>query len=206
MFRGARPTPEDPLGWVRVDSDEEPTVDAPDPALEALRFPIGPFRPVAPSEAGDRRGWRDAIADTPTDLRRAVEGLSDEQLSTPYRPGGWTVRQVVHHVPDSHMNAYIRFKLALTEDRPTIKPYDEAAWARLADGDHDDLETSLRLLELVHTRWIRVIDAVAPDEWSRELMHPEMGPLDLDALLQMYAWHGPHHVAHIVRLRERNAW
>ncbi len=181
-------------------------MDAPDPAQERLRFPIGRFAVVSDPTPADRRRWRDAIAATPADLRRVVADLSETQRSTPYRPGGWTVRQVVHHIPDSHMNAYVRFKLALTEDEPTIRPYDEAAWARMPDGDHADLEPSLRLLESLHVRWVQVIDAVAADEWRRTLIHPEVGPVDLDEMLQSYAWHGAHHIAHIAHLRERRKW
>lgn len=176
------------------------------PDLEALRYPIGRFEPVADSSELDRRRWRDAIAGTPAALRSAVEGLSSEQFDSPYRPGGWTVRQLVHHVPDSHLNAYVRFKLALTEDAPTIKTYDEAAWSELADGLDPDHETSLQLLETLHTRWIRVIDSIDDAGWARPLTHPDIGLIDLDTLLQIYAWHGPHHVAHVTRLRERNGW
>jgi hypothetical protein len=174
--------------------------------LEGLRYPIGRCKPVAAPTASDRRGWRDAIAATPGALRAAVTGLSKIQLDTPYRPGGWTVCQLVHHVPDSHMNAFIRFKLALTEDAPTIKTYDEAAWAELADGLDPDIESSLVLLERLHTRWVRVIDGIDDEGWARPLVHPDSGRVDLDTLLQIYAWHGPHHVAHVTRLRERNQW
>lgn len=174
--------------------------------LEDLRFPMGRFQPVAHARAADRRVWRDAIADTPRALRAAVTGLTREQLDTPYRPGGWTVCQVVHHVPDSHMNAYVRFKLALTEEAPTIRPYDEAAWAEVADGVDPDIETSLVLLERLHVRWLRIIDSLDDSGWDRPLVHPEIGRIDLDTLLQIYGWHGPHHVAHVTRLRERNQW
>lgn len=178
----------------------------PDADLEGLRYPRGRLSLVDPSDAEQRRAWRDAIAATPAWLRSAVAGLDDAQLDTPYRAGGWTVRQLVHHVPDSHMNAYVRFKLALTEDAPAIKPYDEAAWATLADGVHPDIATSLALLEALHTRWLRVIDAMADDDFLRPLVHPEIGRITLDTLLQIYAWHGPHHVAHVTALREREGW
>ena len=181
-------------------------MDSTSPELEGLRFPLGRFTPVADPSASDRRGWRDAIARTAAALRAAVAGLSREQLDTPYRPGGWTVCQLVHHVPDSHMNALVRFKLALTEDAPTIKPYEEARWAELADGVDPDIETSLVLLERLHVRWIRIIDSLDDSDWDRPLVHPEIGRIDLDTLLQIYGWHGPHHVAHVTRLRERNQW
>ena len=177
-----------------------------DAELERLRFPLGRVQPRGDLTSDVRRRLRDRIADTPARLRSAVAGLDREQLDTPYRPEGWTVRQVVHHVPDSHMNALIRFKLALTEDAPTIKPYDEAAWARLSDGLDDDIETSLSLLEAVHTRWLRVIDAMSDTDFGRVLVHPEIGRITLDTLLQIYAWHGPHHIAHVTALRERNGW
>ncbi len=175
-------------------------------STDDLRYPLGPFDPVDTATPELRRGWRDAIAAAPAALRAAVAGLDDAQLDTPYRPGGWTVRQLVHHVPDSHMNALIRFKLALTEDGPTIKPYREGAWAELADGVHADIETSLVLLESVHTRWIRVIDAMDASDYARPLLHPEIGSITLDTLIQLYAWHGRHHVAHVTRLRERKGW
>jgi hypothetical protein len=177
------------------------------PELETLRYPVGRFRPqpggLSPDE---RRAAVQAIAETPARLRAAVAGLDDEQLSTPYRPDGWTVRQVVHHVPDSHVNAYVRFKLALTEDRPTIKTYDEAAWARLADAELRDVEVSLTILDAIHLRWVTVLESLDDEAWRRKLMHPEWGEIDLDFLLQLYHWHGRHHVAHITSLRERQGW
>lgn len=177
-----------------------------DDASEALRYPIGRLERVAELTPSDRRRCREAIADTPAALRAAVSDLSREQLDTPYRPGGWTVCQLVHHVPDSHMNAYIRFKLALTENLPTIRPYDQAAWAELPLGADPDIETSLGLLERVHLRWVGLLDSIDDASWRRPLIHPEIGRIDLDALLQIYAWHGPHHVAHITRLRDRMGW
>ncbi len=177
-----------------------------DSDLDALRYPTGRLARVERSSRDDRRRWRDAIAATPAALRAAVDGLSDEQLETPYRPGGWTVRQLVHHLGDSHMNAFVRFKLGLTEDRPTIKPYDEAAWAELADGSHADIETSLVLLEALHTRWVRLLDGMTDDDFDRGLVHPEIGSITLDTQLQIYAWHGAHHVAHVTGLRERMKW
>ena len=146
------------------------------------------------------------IAEAPTHLRKAIGGLTDEQLDTPYREGGWTVRQVVHHVPDSHLNAYTRFKLALTEESPAIKPYDEAAWARLSDSRDTPVETSLALLESLHDRWTRLLRALSADDFRRTVNHPENGVMTLDTLLGLYAWHGRHHVAHITSLRGRRGW
>lgn len=172
-----------------------------------LRYPIGPF--VVPDEVtpADRARHIEAIAEAPAALRAAVAGLGAAQLDTPYRPGGWTVRQVTHHVPDSHMGAYARFKLALTERVPVIKPYDEARWAELPDTAGTDLETSLRLLEALHERWLVLLRALAPGEWALGYFHPERGRvLRLDQTLALYAWHGRHHVAHVTRLRDREGW
>jgi hypothetical protein len=141
-----------------------------------------------------RRAAIDSIVAAPAQLRAAVRGLDDARLDTPYRPDGWTVRQVVHHVPDSHMNAFIRFKLALTEDRPTIKPYDEAAWANLEDARTTPIETSLTLLDSLHDRWVRVLRAMSAADFARELNHPENGIMNLDQVLALYDWHGRHHV------------
>ena len=146
------------------------------------------------------------IADTPANLRASVAGLSAEQLDTPYRPGGWTVRQVVHHVPDSHMNSYVRFRLALTEDEPTIKPYDESRWAELADSRTARIETSLALLESLHERWVLLLRSLSPADFRRQFRHPELGVVSLEKNLALYAWHGRHHVAHITSLRERMGW
>jgi len=138
-------------------------------------------------------------------MQEAVRGLNDEQLDTPYREGGWTVRQVVHHVPDSHLNAYCRWKLALTEDVPTIKPYDEAAWAQLADAKLP-VQVSLALLKSVHKRWVTVLKAMAPEQGARRFQHPELGERNLDQYLALYSWHSRHHVAHITELRKRMGW
>ena len=147
------------------------------------------------------------IAAAPAHMREAVRGLSGEQLDTPYRDGGWSVRQVVHHVPDSHLNAYIRMKFALTENAPQIKPYDEAEWAKLADSRVTPVETSLTLLESLHERWVGLMRSLRVEDFARTLRHPEHeGILTLDWLIAMYAWHGRHHVAHITTLRERNGW
>ena len=170
-----------------------------------LRYPIGQFTYRGPSTHEQRANWIDEIGVAPAQLRRAVQGLTDSQLDTPYRPGGWTVRQVTHHVPDSHLNAYVRMKLTLTEDRPTIKPYEEKRWAELPDA-RMPIEPSLQLLDALHQRWVTLLRAVDDAGWSRRLYHPEAGELDLAHLLGMYAWHGKHHVAHITSLRERNGW
>lgn len=148
----------------------------------------------------------DDIAALPADLRAAVAGFSPNQLDTPYRPGGWTVRQVVHHVPDSHLNSYVRFKLAVTEEEPVIKPYDEAAWAELPDARGDDVEGSLLLLAALHRRWTHFLRSLDDAQFGRSFRHPELGVVTLDHNLQLYAWHGRHHLAHVTRLRERMAW
>ena len=142
----------------------------------------------------------------PANLRAAVEGLNKEQLDTPYRDGGWTVRQVVHHVPDSHMNAYIRFKLALTEHEPVIKPYDEAAWAELPDTRETPIEASLAMLENLHDRWVYLLESMSDADFSKQFRHPDLGVMPLEKNLALYAWHGRHHVAHITSLRERKEW
>ena len=174
--------------------------------MDDPRYPVG--RLTLAQEVGpeQRREWIGQVAEAPARLREAVRGLSDEQLDTPYRDGGWTVRQVVHHVPDSHMNAFIRFKLGLTEDTPTIKTYEEAEWAKLPDVRETPVETSLALLDALHDRAVRLLDALDEDQWQRTFRHPEMGVLRLDQTLGIYAWHGRHHVAHITRLRERMGW
>jgi uncharacterized damage-inducible protein DinB len=174
--------------------------------MSDLRYPIGPFTfdPAVSPEL--RRTCIRQIAEAPAALRTAVGRLNDSQIETPYRPGGWTVRQVVHHVPESHMNAYIRFKLALTEDNPTIKPYDEAAWALVADTAKTPIDASLRLMDALHQRWVILLESMQPGEFSRGLQHPERGPMTLDMVLQLYAWHGRHHVAHITELRKREGW
>ena len=171
-----------------------------------LRYPIGTFKYEGELAEEGRRRAIDAIAEAPARLRAAVEGLTPQQLETPYRPGGWTVRQLVHHLPDSHLNAYTRFKLALTEEEPTIKPYDEAQWANLEDGRNAPAVISLALLEALHLRWVLLLKSLQPADFARTLRHPERGVMILDELLSLYAWHGRHHVAHITSLRERMAW
>jgi hypothetical protein len=146
------------------------------------------------------------IAETPARMRAAVAGLNAEQLDTPYRPGGWTVRQVVHHVPESHMNSYIRFKLAITEDVPTVKPYFEDRWAELDDANQAPIGLSLGLLEALHERWVWFLRSLKDADFQRTFMHPDLGSVSLDKNVALYAWHGQHHVAHITSLRERNGW
>ena len=171
-----------------------------------LRYPIGKFRFDGSLTEEQKQKFLDDIAHAPANLRAAVKGLSEQQLDTPYRPEGWTVRQVVHHVPDSHLNAYIRFKLALTEEEPTIKPYAEDRWAQLADTQATPVEVSLAMLDSLHDRWVRLLRSLKPEEWKRTFRHPERGVVSLEMNLAMYAWHGRHHVAHITSLRERNGW
>jgi uncharacterized damage-inducible protein DinB len=171
-----------------------------------LRYPIGKLQRKSSLTADERRAAIDAIAVTPSKLRTAVKGLNDSQLNTPYRPEGWTVRQLVHHVADSHMNAYTRFRLALTEDNPTIKPYAEAAWAELSDARTMPIAVSLDLLDAMHERLVNLLRATPAEEFARTLSHPENGPMTIDALLSIYAWHGRHHTAHVSALRERMKW
>lgn len=174
--------------------------------MSDLRYPIGKFTYDGPLTEAQRQEAFDDIAQTPAKLRAAVERLSDSQLDTPYRPGGWTVRQVVHHVPDSHLNSYMRFKLALTEDEPTIKPYAEDRWAELADTKATPIDVSLTLLESLHDRWVRLLKSLNRDDWKRTFRHPELGRMTLEKNLALYSWHGRHHVAHISELRKRLNW
>lgn len=174
--------------------------------MNDLRYPIGRFAVEGEISPELRREWIDAIAETPARLRVALQGLSPEQIDTPYRPGGWTVRQVVHHLPDSHMNAYIRFKLALTEDEPAIKGYREDRWAELADSRTVPVDVSLALLESLHERWTVLLRSMRPEDFARTFQHPERGVLRLDWTLGLYAWHGRHHIAHITSLRDRMGW
>ncbi|HUP62720.1 MAG TPA: bacillithiol transferase BstA [Thermoanaerobaculia bacterium] len=171
------------------------------------RYPIGPHQRRNELSPDERRAMIEVIATAPARMREAVDGLGEAQLDTPYRDGGWSVRQVVHHVPDSHLNAYIRLKLALTEEQPTIKPYDESAWAQLADSRITPVEVSLTMLEMLHDRWIRLLDTLQPGDFARTFRHPEHeGLFSLDGMIAMYEWHSRHHVAHITSLRERMGW
>lgn len=171
------------------------------------RYPIGPMKLVPEPSPEQRTAWIAALSLMPGELTQAVSGLADEQLDTPYRPGGWTVRQLVHHVPDSHMNAYTRFKLALTEDIPTIKPYEEARWAELPDTAATPIAVSLTLLVALHQRWVALLSALTEDQFLRRFRHPAMGQeMTLASALGLYAWHGRHHVAHVTTLREQRGW
>jgi uncharacterized damage-inducible protein DinB len=174
--------------------------------MSDLRFPIGKFTPMPNATAEDCARFIRQIAEAPKNFRAAVHGLSDEQLETPYRPDGWTLRQVVHHIPDSHMNAYIRSKLAVTEEGPTIKPYHEALWAELADARSAPIEPSLRLFESLHERWVIFLNSLQPADFAKPMLHPERGPMTIDSQVQLYAWHGRHHAAHITTTRERMGW
>jgi uncharacterized damage-inducible protein DinB len=170
------------------------------------RYPVGKFTYSNPPTDEQRKKMIEDIEQTPARLRAAVQDLSPQQLDTPYREGGWTVRQVAHHVPESHMNAYIRFKLALTEDEPTIKPYAEDRWAELPDVKSTPIEVSLVLLDSLHDRWVRLLRAMKPDEWKRTFRHPELGVMPLEKNLALYSWHGRHHVAHVTDLRKKLGW
>jgi uncharacterized damage-inducible protein DinB len=175
--------------------------------MSDLRYPIGKFERRDTLNPDERSAMIEIIAAAPARMREAVSGLSDAQLDTPYREGGWSVRQVVHHVPDSHLNAYVRLKLALTENDPLIRPYDEALWANLDDSTLTPVEVSLTLLESLHTRWVMLLRSMKEEDFRRTLRHPDhSGILTLDWLVSMYAWHSRHHVAHITALRERMAW
>lgn len=171
-----------------------------------IRYPIEKFDEKTIVTSGNRGRFIDEIAEAPAKLRVAIKGLSEEQLDTPYRLGGWTVRQVVHHLPDSHLNAYVRFKLGLTEEQPLIKTYDEAAWADLFDSRNTPVETSLTLLESLHERWVTLLRSLGDTDFERKINHPEWGLMNLSTLLALYAWHGKHHVAHITSLKEREGW
>ena len=171
-----------------------------------LRYPVGNFEARNKITSDERRALIGMIADAPRNLRGAVANLNERQLDTPYRDGGWTVRQVAHHVPDSHLNAYTRLKLALTEDEPTIKPYEEARWAELADSRETPIEVSLTLLDALTTRWVTLLNSMTENDFARKFRHPDHGAVDVDWLVQMYGWHSRHHVAHITSLRARNGW
>ena len=172
-----------------------------------LRYPVGRLKMEDNLTEERRREFIEEIASAPGELRAAVEGLSDQQGDTQYRPDGWTVRQVVHHLVDSHLNSYIRFRLALTEDSPTIKPYDQEKWAQLEDAKNDPIETSLDLFESMHKRWVSLLSSLSPADFARTFSHPETGKnVTLDRNLCLYAWHGRHHIAHITSLREREGW
>ena len=171
-----------------------------------LRYPVGQFQPKPTFTEAERAALINDIAELPAKMRAAVSGLTEAQLDTPYRDGGWTVRQTVHHVADSHVHSYIRFRFALTEDNPTIMPYPENVWAELPDAKTAPVELSLKLLEGLHGRWAMLLRTMKPADWDRTLFHPERGKLSLNTMLGLYSWHSRHHVAHVTELRKRNNW
>lgn len=171
-----------------------------------LRYPIGNFDRTRAITNNDVQQFVQDIKALPRLLRQAVHELNEEQLDTPYRPGGWTVRQVVHHLADSHINSYVRFKLALTEKDPVIKPYDEGLWAELSDGKQEAVEVSLVLIETLHRRWVTLLNSLTEAEWQRCFVHPESGKTSLQVAAGLYAWHGQHHLTHIVNLRQAQSW
>ena len=177
-----------------------------DARMEILRFPIGRFEEDPQPSRSKHKGWIDQIGRVPGELRALVQDLSERQLDTPYRPEGWTVRQVVHHLADSHLNAYVRTKLALTEREPTIKPYDQASWAELPDASTAPIESSMSLLEALHARWVSALRAMDGEAFKRTLIHPEQGLITVSRIVQSYAWHGRHHIAHLNTLRDRMGW
>lgn len=174
--------------------------------MDDLRYPVGKFEWPRDVTGGDRCAFIRDIAELPRKLREAVAELTGAQLDTPYRPGGWTVRQVVHHLADSHIHSYIRFKLALTEDQPTIKPYDEARWAELKEARSAPVDVSLDLIDALHRRWVMLLENMSDADFERTFNHPEIGTVRLKAILASYAWHCRHHVAHIQALRKRMGW
>ena len=174
-----------------------------DAALQDLRFPIGPFEPPETIDAALRAAWIADLSRLPEDLARVLAPLDGDWLERPYRAGGWTVRQVVQHLADSHTNSLVRFKWALTEDRPLIKAYDEVAWAELPDVGRPDLEAVQAFLAALHGRWVVLLEGLSEDQWQRVWRHPESGDWRLDHTLGFYAWHGRHHLAHVTRLLER---
>ncbi|MFT4203522.1 MAG: bacillithiol transferase BstA [Chitinophagaceae bacterium] len=172
----------------------------------SLQYPIGHYVSKPFSEK-QKKQWLSELSWLPADLENAVLNLDAAQIQTPYREGGWTVNQLVHHVADSHLNAYTRFKLGLTEDRPTIRPYDEKKWAELNDVAKEPVNTSITLLFALHRRWVAALESLSDAEWTRTVQHPESTePWTLWYLLGMYVWHGQHHTQHILKLRERNGW
>jgi uncharacterized damage-inducible protein DinB len=173
---------------------------------DLLRYPIGHFDSSQEVTAAALEEYIHDLEALPGQLRQAVQGLSDVQLNTPYRTGGWSVRQVVHHLADSHMNSYIRFKLALTEDTPTIKPYEEQRWAELPDSKQEPVEVSLALLEALHHRWCVVLRSLSMTDWQKSFFHPESGKMTLAKAAALYSWHGRHHLTHIKNLRELSKW
>lgn len=175
--------------------------------IELLKYPIGKFDGKRPATAAERAESIAVLREQPNKLRAAIAGLNDRQLDTPYREGGWTVRQLVHHISDSHLNAYMRTKFALTEDNYEIRPYNQTNWVNTPDGFLEP-EVSLKLLEAIHEKWILLLEKLTPEQFDRRMTHPERPGQDLDIkwLLGLYSWHGTHHIAHITKLRERMGW
>ena len=167
------------------------------------RYPTGKFQYQPDTNQAQKKQFIDKLSALPRELRKAVEGMTEKQLSTPYRQGGWTIRQVIHHIADSHINAYIRFKLTMTEDQPTIKPYNEKLWAELVDATSSSVETSLALIESIHARMTTLLRSFTPEDFSRTFIHPEHGIMNLDRQVQLYAWHGRHHIGHIMLVKDR---
>jgi hypothetical protein len=176
------------------------------PTENELKFPIGRYQAPDVISPAQRATWIEQMAQLPLNLSKAVAGLSEGQLDTPYRPGGWTVRQVVHHLPDSHLNSYVRFRLALTEANPLIKPYEEAAWAQLEDARIGPVAPSLMLLDGLHTRFVLLLKSLSDGDFAKTFKHPVLGEKRLDWTLGLYAWHSLHHTAHISNLRSREGW
>lgn len=176
-------------------------------AIEELKYPIGRFEEPATITTETLSKWISDILYFPERLKNEVNHLTDEQLNTPYRSGGWTIRQVIHHCADSHMNSLTRLKLVLTEDKPTIKPYDEGRWAELADSKNMPIEPSLKMIEGIHERWTVLLNNLTKDEYSRIFVHPEHGKtFRIDENIGIYAWHCNHHLAHITETKKRNNW
>ena len=174
--------------------------------METLQYPIGRFLWNVEADPDSRQAWLKAIEDTPAELQKVVSDLTEQQLDTPYRPDGWTVRQVVHHYADDHLNSYVRFKWALTEDSPTIKGYDQTAWGDLTDARQGAIQPSLALLTALHERWLPAWRALDEAGWRRSFVHPTRGPVTLAQLARLYAWHGRHHVAQVRALRRSKGW
>jgi len=176
------------------------------PMNDDLRYPTGTWTRVVNLDAAGRAAMIASIAEVPAALAAAVAGLDEAKLDTPYRPDGWTPRQIVHHLADSHMNAFVRFKLGVTEDTPTIRPYDQKTWAETVDVRQAPVALSLSIIEGMHARWVRLLESLDESAFGRMIAHPENGPMSLGDLLQLYAWHGRHHTTQITRLRERMGW
>lgn len=173
---------------------------------EDLRFPIGDFQISTEVTPEMREKFIRTIAELPLKIRAALRDLEDEQINTPYRPEGWTVRQLVHHIADSHINSFCRFKLGLSEDTPTIKPYDEASWAEMADVKNAPIDLSLGIIDGIHARWAMLLKSMSDEDFERKINHPQRGTMSLNSMLALYDWHSRHHTAHITNLRERNNW